>query len=248
VHAAADVESIERATLAAVSPRVVEPLEGWLLAMEAGTIGRAKSAVPLRHEAADPAILARIESRYAARDLRTILRVADASCFEPLHAEMRGRGYRPTQPTLVQIASAAQVAGAESDAGVAVACAPSEHWASVYTGEGFDAADGANRVKAFSRAPDAVYASIDEAGETLAVGIAAFGFGWASVHGMRTARAQRGRGLARRVLGALASAALRRGVDAIFLQVEEANAAARALYEGAGFAPAWRYAYWMREE
>jgi hypothetical protein len=44
-----DVENIERATLAAVSPEAVLELSGWLLAFDTGTVGRAKSAVPMLH-------------------------------------------------------------------------------------------------------------------------------------------------------------------------------------------------------
>jgi hypothetical protein len=55
VHAAADIEAIERATLAAVSPRRLEELPGWLLAFDEGTIGRARSAVLQVDEANAPA-------------------------------------------------------------------------------------------------------------------------------------------------------------------------------------------------
>ncbi|MBC7168334.1 GNAT family N-acetyltransferase, partial [Phenylobacterium sp.] len=44
----------------------------------------------------------------------------------------------------------------------------------------------------------------------------------------------------------LAAAAAERGVARMFLQVEEGNAPARALYARAGFAPLWRYHYWRR--
>jgi ribosomal protein S18 acetylase RimI-like enzyme len=60
---------------------------------------------------------------------------------------------------------------------------------------------------------------------------------------MRTAPEQRGRGLASRVLGALGRVAQARGIDRVFLQVEEANPA-RAIYRRAGFSPVWRYHYW----
>ena len=42
-----DIESIERATLAAVAPERVEALPGWLLPMDHGTVGRAHAAVAL---------------------------------------------------------------------------------------------------------------------------------------------------------------------------------------------------------
>jgi ribosomal protein S18 acetylase RimI-like enzyme len=68
--------------------------------------------------------------------------------------------------------------------------------------------------------------------------------GWCSIHGMRTLPAQRGRGLAARVMAGLADAATERQLTRTFLQVEEGNAAALALYCRAGFTTAWRYHYW----
>jgi hypothetical protein len=44
-----DIESLERATLDAVAPETVESLPGWLFPIDRTTIGRAISAVPLRH-------------------------------------------------------------------------------------------------------------------------------------------------------------------------------------------------------
>jgi ribosomal protein S18 acetylase RimI-like enzyme len=245
---AADIEAIERATLAALSPRNMEERDGWLLPFEPGTIGRAKSAVPLRHDRADPAIVPVIEERYAAQALAPRFRLAEEASLAPLHSALRLRGYRAEQPTRVEIAAAAAAASPSGDAAVALSAVADEAWASVYLGPGFDPVDGACRVRAFRRARDAVFAQLRIADETVAVGTAAFAFGWASVHGMRTALAYRRRGLARCVLGALARAALDRGIDRIVLQVEEANSAALALYAGAGFRPAWRYRYWLAED
>ena len=44
----------------------------------------------------------------------------------------------------------------------------------------------------------------------------------------------------------LAAAALERGVERMFLQVEAENPPALALYRRAGFATAWAYEYWQR--
>jgi len=242
---ASDIEAIERATLAALAPRDMEERDGWLLPFEPGTIGRAKSAVPLRHDRPDPAIVPLIEQRYAAHALAPRFRLAEEASLAPLHGALRLRGYRAEQPTRVEVASAAAVASPDGDAAVTLSDTADAAWAAVYLGPGFDPVDGACRVRAFSRARDAVFAQLRIAGETIAVGIAAFGFGWASVHGMRTALAYRRRGLARRVLAALARAALERGIERIVLQVEEANTAALALYAGAGFRSAWRYRYWL---
>jgi len=65
------------------------------------------------------------------------------------------------------------------------------------------------------------------------------------VHGMRTDAAQRGHGLAGRVLAGLARVALERGFDKVFLQVEAQNDPALALYRRAGFETRWQYRYWQ---
>ncbi len=80
----------------------------------------------------------------------------------------------------------------------------------------------------------------------VAVGVASFAYGWASVHGMRTEQAFRGQGLAGQVLAGLAQAAQERDITRVFLQVEEGNSAARSLYRARGLQPAWRYSYWRR--
>ena len=64
-----DIEAIERATLAAVTPEALEEIAGWLLPFDSGTVGRARSAVPLAHTTPDPPSLHEIEARYAARGL-----------------------------------------------------------------------------------------------------------------------------------------------------------------------------------
>jgi GNAT superfamily N-acetyltransferase len=241
-----DIEAIERATVAAVSPEVVEELEGWLLSFDTGAVGRAKSAVPLRHAACDATAVQEIEARFEARGLPALFRIADDPCFELIRTELKRRGYRAGRPTLVQIAASKSVRLVSPDATAEVATAPDASWAEVFLGDGFDPVDGASRVKALSRARGSVYASVREDGRAIAAGAAAFGYGWASVHGMRTAQARRGEGLAARVLATLAAVALKRGMERMFLQVEDNNAPALALYRRAGFETAWGYAYWRR--
>jgi ribosomal protein S18 acetylase RimI-like enzyme len=243
----ADVEAIERATIAAVAPREVLEIGGWLLALNEGTIRRAASAVPLSHAlSADPAVFDQIEAAYAAHGLAPAFRIADEPGLEGVRAELARRGYRFEQPTLVKIGATGPMIAACRGEAASVDNAPDAGWASVFTSEGFDPADGANRVAALTRSPDAVYGGVSEDGRTLAVGVAAFGHGWASVHGMRTDASRRGEGLAGRVLAGLAGAAQARDVERVFLQVEEGNTGARSLYRRAGFAKAWRYFYWSR--
>jgi N-acetylglutamate synthase len=241
-----DIENIERATVAAVSPDAVHELPGWLLAFDRGVIGRAKSAVPLTHAAgnANVQLVQTIERLYAERGLQASFRLPDLPAFDAMFQALYAKGYRMEQPTWVQQTSAAAMRKVTNQAPAQVSTAPDAGWASVFLGEGFDPVDGASRVKLLTQAPGSVFASVRQGDDTIAAGAGAFSHSWASVHGMRTAAAQRGQGLAGRVLAGLADTALQRGITQVFLQVEENNAAARALYQRAGFTPMWKYVYW----
>ncbi|MDO8799505.1 GNAT family N-acetyltransferase [Phenylobacterium sp.] len=244
---AAHVETIERATLAAVAPEEVLEIDGWLVGLDPGSIRRAASAVPLRHDLpADPAVLDQIEAAYVQRGLKPAFRVADDPGLEAVRAELARRGYAFEQPTLVKTAAAGAIAAVTDRPTAEIADRPDDAWAAVFLGEGFDPVDGAYRVKALSRAPGGRFGMVRDGGRTVAVGCGSFGHGWVSFHGMRTDLSRRGEGLAGRVLAGLANEALARGVDRAFLQVEEKNTPARALYRRAGFAQAWRYFYWSK--
>ncbi|MDP1953149.1 MAG: GNAT family N-acetyltransferase [Polaromonas sp.] len=239
-----DVAGVERATVLAVSPEAVEELDGWLLAFDSGTVGRAKSAAPLQHTACDESVVGKIAARYAAHDLAPIFRLPLLACFDGVRRELALRGYSAERPTLVQLGSVSAMRATFTQPPAEIATLPDAAWAALFLGEGFDPVDGASRVAKLGSAHGSLYASVREAEATVAAGAAAFSHGWASVHGMRTAPAFRGRGMAGRVLAGLAEAALSRGFERSFLQVEASNVAALALYQRAGFTTAWCYEYW----
>ena len=177
-----DIENIERATLAAVSPLAVEALPAqalgeWLLPFDHSTIGRAKSAVPLAHNLAAATqknahgldlpnnhsiteFIRQVESRYRAQGLPTLFRLADAPGLGPLCVQLTALGYTAQQPTLVQIGSASHLARLGKTWPIQVTRRPHHDWATVYLAQGFDAADGASRVTSLSRAQDGAYASL----------------------------------------------------------------------------------------
>ena len=242
-----DVAAIERATVAALSPDETLEIDGWLLALGSGAPRRSRSAVPLRHDLAlDRVTLDRIEAAYRRRGLSPAFRVADAPGLAAARAALSDAGFRPEQPTLVKVGDTAGLRAVCAGTPAEVAQAPDETWKAVFLGPGFDPADGASRIELLTRSGENRFGAVREAGRALAVGVAAFGDGWASVHGMRTAAERRGEGLAGRVLAGLAGAAEARGLTRVFLQVEEPNTPARALYRRAGFTPAWRYLYWSK--
>lgn len=235
-----DIESLERSTVAAVAPQQVLEIGGWLVPLDHGTIGRAKSAAPLRHDL-DASAIDEIVDVYRTRDLQPAFRIADIPAFDDVRAALAHHGLTDQQPTVMKVGDVARLA-AFSDGPARILDRPDDAWAAVFLGEGFDPADSAHRVAVLSRSPGAVYGAAGQGG-THAVGVASFGHGWAGVHGMRTALAARGRGHAGAILAALGRQMQARGVARVFLQVEEANPA-RRIYDRAGFEPAWTYNYW----
>lgn len=240
------IASLEMATLAAVPPREVQTLDGWLLALDPGTVGRAHSAVPTRHEGIDAARATEIERRYSERGLNAVFRLPRIAAFDGLREALLARGYAATQPTLTMVGEPSSAAAiACSGATVELTSQATDDWSAVYLGGDFDPVDGACRVGLLRRSRQSLFAGVRMNGRMVAVGCGCFAEGWWGVHGMRTAAAWRGRGFAAAILAALGQEAVRRGMVRAFLQVESSNAA-QSIYRRAGFADAWSYDYWRR--
>ena len=255
-----DIQAIERVTLAAVAPEMVHELPGWLLPMDGGTIGRAHSAVPVLHDAAsaDLALIPAIVAQYAKQGMQAKFRLPCVPAFVPFCDALKALGYVPAYPTLVQIGTNIAMRAVTAQPCASILRAPDAQWASVFSSEaGLSSADITRRLESFTKAFDAVYASVrqdasnlsgasnSQVRATLAVGVGAFHQGWVCVHGVNTAAQYRRQGLAARVLAGIAQAALDKGVSQVVLQVEEANAGAQSLYLRAGFSTAWKYVYWQ---
>ncbi len=242
-----DIASIERATLDAVCPAEVHQIPGWLLPFDPLPVGRARSAVPLAHTALALPELLQIEAHYRQRNRPTVFRLPESLISPAIGEALQSMGYVRTQGVLVQVAELAGLLRLAPPDAATLSATPSAAWASVYTAEGFDPVDGANRVQLLSRSRHGVYACVSEGGQALAAGTGAISQGWLSIHGMRTAPGAQGRGLASRILAGLAAHAAAQGVHRVFLQVEDDNVVAQGLYRKAGFATAWRYHYWRKD-
>jgi GNAT superfamily N-acetyltransferase len=238
-----DIEGLERAVVESVGPEKVVEVDGWLVPLDDGAIGRAKSAVPLSHEA-DPGAIAAIEAAYAEAGLPPAFRVAETEGLASVREALRRGGYQPHTPTIMKFGAPEGLA-ALSERPAELMAAPDAAWVACFSGEGFDPMEAAARVRNLARSPEVRFAVVREGPRALAVGVVSFGGGWAGIHGMRTAPDHRRQGLASRVLAAIGAAAAERGVGRTVLQVKEDNPA-RSLYRAGGFAWGWRYQYWAR--
>lgn len=239
--AESDIEDLERSIVESVAPERLLEIRGWLVPLDDGAIGRAKSAVPLGH-AADPRAIPEIEATYAAAGLPPAFRVAETDALGPVRDELLRRRFAPHRPTIMKLGTAEGLV-ALSDAPAELSGRPDAAWTACFAGEGFDPEEAAARVRNLTRSPDARFAGVREEGRTLAVGVVSFGRGWARIHGMRTAPDARRKGYASRILASLGRAAAERGITRAVLQVVEDNPA-RSLYRAGGFTQAWRYHYW----
>jgi ribosomal protein S18 acetylase RimI-like enzyme len=221
-------------------------LGGWRLFASAGKSGRINTcwthaAPELDAEAAIDAA----EAWYTARGLAPRFKLIEPIVTPPDLAErLARRGYTSNTPTLTMVGP---LAGAP-DPDASIAATPGEAFRAIFADPSFgDAEDARERLDALARIPaPRGYALITVAGEPAAIGTCAVDGDWAGVIGMRTSPAFRRQGLARRVFRTLTHFAAGQGATRGYLQVDEGNTTAIALYESEGFEAAYLYRYWAK--
>ncbi|NGO73477.1 GNAT family N-acetyltransferase, partial [Streptomyces boncukensis] len=196
--------------------------------------------------------LAALEAFYAEHGLPAAVQVTPADRHSALDARLAARGYRSTAPVLALTAPAARVAegaGARGGQGaVELAGAPTAAWL-----DAFHALDGGGDGAVVSRqvlpriADPAGYACAVRDGRVAGIALFVASAGAAGVFCVAVRPDCRRRGVAEGLLRAGAHWALGRGAEQLYLQVAEANDAARRLYERAGFTLSHRYHYRVRE-
>ena len=235
------------------------PGRSWRLRAAEGFTGRANSVLAIGDPDDVGTSIAdavdRAEAWYSARGLPArfaipwpldATRLPDGARDGDLDRELRARGYLLDTPTLVLTAALRDVAASlarEPVDGLDLSLTerPDDDWLGVYRYRGQDLPPVAPQL--LMSAPAQAFVQVRDAGRTVAVGRAASSRGWTGLSAVEVLPAYRRRGLARRVVAAAVEWGLERGDRSGYLQVAEANAAARGLYEATGWSPHSGYHY-----
>ena len=245
VIAAEDAEAIERATLRALPPRVLETDDGWLLCANDGVISRANSVVPFG-DGLDrlDAKIDRAITFYDRQGLKPAFRVSPFSRPSDLSEALAARGFTPGMTT--QVMTMPNEGHDNRALSVALTSSTDPSWRALFIAPGFGASEADIRIETLSRGEGTRFASLAANGEVVAIGAGSLSGAWVGVHGMRTKAEHRGIGYAAAILYRLLADARDRGAERAFLQVEESNRDAMRLYERLGFSAAYAYDYWRR--
>jgi N-acetylglutamate synthase len=241
---ATDVIGLELAADEAWPAPVHDRLGGWLLRSAEGWTGRANSALPIGdpdrplEEAVDA-----VERWYAGRGRQPLVNVP-LPLAAPVGAALDARGWTARPLTLVQTGPLTGIP-APTGRRIALREAPSDEWLTIAAARKQGLPPAAMHVLTAVR--QVRFAEAYEDGELVAIGRGAVVGGGHRLHLslVEVEPEHRRRGLAREVTSALAAWAAQLGAREVFLQVEERNAAAVALYGSMGLST--HHSYLTRE-
>ncbi len=237
---AASYEELARVAMRAWPPVESERLGEWELRAASGFTRRANSVLPLGDPGMPlPAALDVVRRWYGDRGLPAYVQTATGAegTQELLCAELERLGWVREVSAGMWIGALAPIADlGEPDevAGVVLSRKADEAWLARYQRKGVSEV----ALKVLGSGPSVWFATVPGAGggAPAAIGRCVVDGRWAGFAAVEVDPALRRRGLATRVMAALARRALDEGASAAWLQVEEENAGAREMYAGMGFA------------
>jgi GNAT superfamily N-acetyltransferase len=247
----AEIRALDGLAARATAASLDTPLDGWLLRATVDVPFRRSNAVAPCGEVHDvDAAIAAVEHFYAARDLPVRFQLSPASLPAGLDDVLAARGYEIEAPVVIAVADTATVvARTEGPGGATVATRIDVAWSEQYADVHADDDVTRARIRAYGRMlgtltlPTAAAVTGPDPSSPVGLGFAVADSGWVGIFGMGTRPQARRRGAATTVLHGLASWAAANDCPRLYLQVEEDNPGARALYARAGFTDAYGYHY-----
>ena len=218
----------------------------WRLRFTDGVTRRANSVWPYGgapEEPLDEAIGA-VREAYARRGLPAVFQLSRELGCASLDDRLDALGWASEAPVAVRTATP-DAAGSAATDGVTVSPAPSEDWFAFSGPGGRFRGEAASVYRALLERITAPCAFAERRVDDriVAVGLGVAGATGVGVFGMRTDEAHRRAGHGQAILAGIAAWSRARGAARLYLQVEDDNAPALALYERSGFATRYRYHY-----
>ncbi len=245
-----DPALIEEAALNALQTQQQLFYDGWLLRLSPGKAKRGRSVNP--HFGSSLPLAGKIdhcERVYAARALPALFRITPFGKPAELDDALRARGYVAFDRTLVQAVALDGDTPREADCDGVELVAPTiaEFVEAAGDLRGSTPEQRAAHLERLARTPLAmqpIVARVD--GRTVACGQVAVERDLAAIYDMVTAQEMRGRGIATRIVQALLAWARAQCATHAFLQVNDDNVPALAVYRRFAFATIYTYHYRAR--
>ena len=246
--AAIDARRIEEAGLNALQTQRQLFFDGWLLRLSPGSAKRARSVnAHFGSSLPTDAKVDRCETLYASAGLPTLFRITPFSTPADLDAVLDRRGYVAFDHTLVQLVTLPRSPLATPVALELEAVRAAAFVDAVAALRGSSRLERDAHLERLANTPLVTRAVVVRSEDrVVACGQLALDQGLAGVYDMVTAAASRGRGLATAIVADLLDRGAKCGATHAFLQVNEDNAAARAVYRKFGFATVYAYHYRAR--
>ncbi|GAA4298574.1 GNAT family N-acetyltransferase [Streptomyces venetus] len=247
---AASYDELARVAARAWRPVESERLGEWELRAASGFTRRANSVLPL----GDPGVpldeaLGAVRRWYADRGLPAYVQTATGAegTQESLCAELEARGWVREVTAEMWIGPLAPIADRADPSEVVLSRTADEAWLARYQRKGVSEV----ALRVLGSGPSVWFATVPGATEgaaPAAVGRCVVDGRWAGFAAVEVDPALRRQGLGTAVMAALARQALDEGASAAWLQVEDENEGARALYAGMGFAAHHAYHHYRAPE
>jgi RimJ/RimL family protein N-acetyltransferase len=242
------IRFIEELAMNAWPAETIQIVDGWRLRYNQGVSRRTNSVWPNAWGGAMPLALKMglVDDFYQRRSLPSRYQICPAARPEGLDDVLEAASYSLDAPTRVQMAELADtLAKSESRHQVQLEEQLTDEWFQAYTSYGTYSAMKASVVRGSLErtGPLPGYALIRSGGDVVAVGRAAYERGWMGIFSMATEPTFRRQGMASSILYTLVAWGQRQGARKLYLQVEEENTVAQAVYARFGFEDLYGYHY-----